>query len=1102
MDTDSSQIAGQALDTSASPADLIPKLKTLSVQLAQHQQNSEVANTFKSTAKKLLGLLNHDDKQVRLLSVCCLVDILRIVAPNPIYRKTEIKHLFEEITQSTKYLRNSSKPSFQQIMHIITVLSHVSGVSLCIQYGFNDILVRLMSGLIEQIDEETGVTNEQTIVNILFTAVDESENLMEQMLYPVVSSLSASYKNKARYRIAVSLLSRNTTKVIQALDELTYKLFSNAKSLKSSGLIGNEKYGIVYELFKINHDYVMQLLNYLEHEMALKDKTKAQKAVELVGKMASSKKSVIPCLYRSLFHAFLKKFETDETALRMAAVSNTLRFVKNLKAPHINTVLAAVKSRLRDSDEEVRRLAVQHLAKSGNFIELDEELVCNLCDRIRDRKPLVREEALMQLAELFFSKCVQNHIVGKFEKNQYNQIGDYIVATYKKIPVMEDQLLILKTLEEVLVPWKLKPYERINCVLGLQKCFGDEAKEAYRLIVKGKSKWGKLLYDTLQCRDMSEFEDKVSLIAGNLKEPLTNLELFPDKAKSSSVLVKILKEDNIAQFLNTLVISTATYYEKIEALKAVLDLCNNEPPAVKNMMLNLTFRSCNVLMCPDQMDYILSKTDRSTMEVLLIFGQSFPEIILPHLSSMIAILNDAEDKSPVLELLQYLIEVENIQIEVSYDLPLVLTKIINSGTTKEARYACRLVTKLMSEQEVHEKLLKPISESLRENLQDISKIRGHIGAINSIISSDPELILPYISSVLDVIIDSLIPLKVENTSDNDISEAGHCKCDALQMIINLILKNPVMPDTYSPVLLFKMIMKLATNLTVFLYKRYDATIEEVLPNRDSIEFRKVAISGAVHILNSKDFKKLMTPKVLLQIGCVAICEEAELRATLGDALLNELYEKGLIHPVMISILGLLATDPTYSKSYKEALVSVFEGMSKKSSIQDTPDTRVSLLPEAYIIYLIFLVARLPSGGEKNIQRILTTYLDCIKKARKTVEIPYLLSLSRSLKNYDYSFKKMIECDLELYWGKLNANVGLSTVSDKLQSHLKSAYSDYKDDTKTKFFVPSAFLERKSDARFSNENASKALDFNLTPAPAGKRKVSESSSERPRKRIKK
>ena len=81
--------AGKAINT----GELLKRLTALSEELQELDQEEVDKSSFHHVAKQLAGqnLLSHKDKGVRAYTACCLVDILKLCAPDAPFTGSQLK---------------------------------------------------------------------------------------------------------------------------------------------------------------------------------------------------------------------------------------------------------------------------------------------------------------------------------------------------------------------------------------------------------------------------------------------------------------------------------------------------------------------------------------------------------------------------------------------------------------------------------------------------------------------------------------------------------------------------------------------------------------------------------------------------------------------------------------------------------------------------------------------------------------------------------------------------------------------------------------------------------------------------------------------------
>jgi sister-chromatid-cohesion protein PDS5 len=81
--------AGKAIAT----AELLRRLETLAAELRDMDQEETDKDSLTKVAKELVGqnLIGHKDKGVRAYTACCLVDVLKLCAPDAPYTQSQLR---------------------------------------------------------------------------------------------------------------------------------------------------------------------------------------------------------------------------------------------------------------------------------------------------------------------------------------------------------------------------------------------------------------------------------------------------------------------------------------------------------------------------------------------------------------------------------------------------------------------------------------------------------------------------------------------------------------------------------------------------------------------------------------------------------------------------------------------------------------------------------------------------------------------------------------------------------------------------------------------------------------------------------------------------
>ncbi|RKF62082.1 Sister chromatid cohesion protein pds5 [Erysiphe neolycopersici] len=189
--------AGKPIPTS----ELLDRLETLSKELRDlsDEQEEIYKNSLSKVAKELAGqnLLGHRDKGVRAFTACCLVDVLKICAPDAPFTPSQLKEIFTLfITSILPALSNPSHAYNQQHKYVLASLAEVKSIVLICDIPNSDSLVlHLFSNFFDMMSGSMGALSSDQIprdvefnmTQVLVILVDEAQSLSSGVVDIIVA---------------------------------------------------------------------------------------------------------------------------------------------------------------------------------------------------------------------------------------------------------------------------------------------------------------------------------------------------------------------------------------------------------------------------------------------------------------------------------------------------------------------------------------------------------------------------------------------------------------------------------------------------------------------------------------------------------------------------------------------------------------------------------------------------------------------------------------------------------------------------------------------------------------------------------------------------
>ncbi|KAL5322879.1 hypothetical protein ACEPPN_010858 [Leptodophora sp. 'Broadleaf-Isolate-01'] len=187
--------AGKPIPT----GELLRRLDTLTNELRELDQVVIDKDSFSKVAKELAGqnLLGHKDKGVRAFVGCCLVDMLKICAPDAPFTPTQLKDVFTLfVTSILPALSDPSHAYNAQHKYVLVSLVEVKSIILlCDIQNSDSLILHLFSSFFDMISGSTKASTGESIAKdveynmtqMLVTLVDESQSLPANVVDIIVA---------------------------------------------------------------------------------------------------------------------------------------------------------------------------------------------------------------------------------------------------------------------------------------------------------------------------------------------------------------------------------------------------------------------------------------------------------------------------------------------------------------------------------------------------------------------------------------------------------------------------------------------------------------------------------------------------------------------------------------------------------------------------------------------------------------------------------------------------------------------------------------------------------------------------------------------------
>jgi len=385
------------------------------------------------------SFITHKSNEIRLLTACCLAEILRVSAPNPPLSESKLKAVCNLFIDELTIIAFADDPLRSYRFALLEQLAAVKAFAIFSEeaHVVADIFACFYAAVRphqpEKYKEHLGF-----ILSTLLTEVESiDQSLLDALLVPLAkpptSSADPSLKSLSSYSAsAVSLAGYVLQKSKNVLQVPICNFFNSALHKLSKGRVLPDKSAssgrkrstpknsdptdeddpdfeniesdlsddvenLVVAVNRVTPDILIYVIPSLEDRLRAKDSVVRRNIAHLLGKLFMSSAETVNA-YPSVFTEFLHRSRDIEPTLR-AEVCRTLGHLIVTIPRHRDTLNRTLNDRVYDQSENVREVVAVSAGQTESFAS--SELIASLSTRLRDRKSGVRHETFRQLTSLY-----------------------------------------------------------------------------------------------------------------------------------------------------------------------------------------------------------------------------------------------------------------------------------------------------------------------------------------------------------------------------------------------------------------------------------------------------------------------------------------------------------------------------------------------------------------------------------------------------------------------------------------------------------------------------------------------------------------------------
>ncbi|KAG0663219.1 hypothetical protein C6P46_002808 [Rhodotorula mucilaginosa] len=183
-----------------SHAELVKRLTSVHDQLRDFDQDTVDTSSLDRCADELVDpiLLLHKDKSVKALVAACIVDILRLYAPEAPYTPAQLHDLFEFLTNQLKYAGDPKDPNQPEHFYVVDSLASVKSIVLVCDLDHADqLLSRIFAVVFDTVSSQTPKNVTLALSDILLSLLDEATSIPPGVINALTAQFIPSRANSS-----------------------------------------------------------------------------------------------------------------------------------------------------------------------------------------------------------------------------------------------------------------------------------------------------------------------------------------------------------------------------------------------------------------------------------------------------------------------------------------------------------------------------------------------------------------------------------------------------------------------------------------------------------------------------------------------------------------------------------------------------------------------------------------------------------------------------------------------------------------------------------------------------------------------------------------
>uniref|UniRef100_A0A0D9V8B2 Tudor domain-containing protein n=1 Tax=Leersia perrieri TaxID=77586 RepID=A0A0D9V8B2_9ORYZ len=466
---------------------LVKLLKKAESALSDLSQSPSLHEALHPLSKSLAQttLLNHKDKDVKLLVAVCFIEVMRVLAPDPPFSDEIFKEIFRLFINVFADLSETSSPYLSRRILILTNVAALRCSVIMLDIGCQDLVLDMVKTFFSAVKQGPSQIVCQAMISIMTQILNE--HVTQPLLDVILRNLVKEDKGAA-HKLAVDIVQNCAEKLEPILRAFLSSCIFNKDAPVNE--VRKPHHKIILEIFQCAPQMLFAVIPHLTHELLSDQVNVRLEAVHLIGRLLVLSNLRFAQENQLIYMEFLKRFSDKSAEVRIAAVDAAKACYMAVSfGNEAKDILTSLEGRLLDFDDKVRIRAVAavcDLAKS-NLGSIPSEVILQAAERLRDTKVSVRKNVKLKLLDLYRDYCNKCSKGTATVNTHYEQIpAKLIILCFEKDSgIFRPQNMELILAEE-LFPSSLSSKERASHWVEFFFHFKSKHIKALQIILSQK----------------------------------------------------------------------------------------------------------------------------------------------------------------------------------------------------------------------------------------------------------------------------------------------------------------------------------------------------------------------------------------------------------------------------------------------------------------------------------------------------------------------------------------------------------------------------------------------------------------------------------------